>query len=90
MLLQKLRLWLYPQALGKNDTLKDPLSKLTHLCLVAIKPTKLRRQIMDMKSSKPFGERVDVLRELLDLSHPDFDGISGMAASKVRIRFKRV
>lgn len=40
------------------------------------------RQIMDMKSSKPFGERVDALRELLDLSHPDFDGISGMAASK--------
>ena len=45
---------------------------------------------MDMKSSKPFGERVDALRELLDLSHPDLDAMCGMAASKVRIRFKCV
>ena len=40
---------------------------------------------MDRKSSKPFSERVDALRELLDVSHPDLDGMCGMPASKVRI-----
>jgi len=40
------------------------------------------RQTLDMKSSKPFSERVDALRELLDVTHPDLDGMCGLSASK--------
>ena len=42
-------------------------------------------QTLDMKSSKPFSERVDALRELLDVTHPDLDGMCGLSASKVLV-----
>ncbi len=78
----------------------DPLQKISfieesalHLRLLLVHKSHsekmlhvLRRQTLDMKSSKPFSERVDALRELLDVTHPDLDGMCGMSASKVRAR----
>lgn len=39
-----------------------------------------------MRSAKPFGERVEALRELLDVTHPDLDGLCGMPATKAQFR----
>ncbi|CAK9097016.1 unnamed protein product [Durusdinium trenchii] len=40
------------------------------------------RRTLEMRSAKPFGERVEALRELLDVTHPDLDGLCGMPATK--------
>ena len=44
------------------------------------------RQTMDKRNAKPFQERLRALTELLDVSHPDLDGLAGMPASKAARR----